>query len=1095
MKKINLSTKTILNVKSLILLFNIFTLVAISQNLFANDYSGGKFKPQKVIRTFSGKVTEENGQPIPGVSISLKGTSKGTNTDVNGNFKIEVMDENSILVFSFVGFETQEISVGKTDNLLIKLKVNTKLLSEVVVVGYGSQKKANLTGAVDQVTSDVFENRPLTNLNQGLQGVMPNLNIKMGDGKPNQAPSFNIRGATSIGQGGNALVLIDNVEGDPSLINPNDIASITLLKDAASASIYGARGVFGVVLITTKSATAGKTVVTYSSNYSMKKPIAVPDLVTDGYTFASMFAESFLNFQGTFPQNVNKTLKFSQTYLNDIKSRSQIKGSPEVEVDPVTGEYVYYGNTDYYDILYKENTMSKEHNISISGSSDKASYLISGRYFGQDGLFRYNSDDYSVLNFTAKGSIQVNPWLKFTNFSQFSNMKYHNPLNVGEGGGVWRNIADEGHVMSPLLNPDGTLTFSSAYSIGDFYYGKNGIDNNKRVFRNTTGFVATFFQDKLRFKGDVTLQNTDNNDYIKAVPVPYSVKPGVISYVGTTTNYINEVYRETTYITSNVYTEYENNFNDNHYLKIMAGYNYEESNFKRLSAQRNGLIFDGANDINLALGQAITTGGGWEVWKIMGGFSRLNYSFKDRYLLEVNARYDGSSKFPSNQRYAVFPSFSVGWRLSKESFWKIPEKIVSDLKFRASYGSLGNGNIASYAYLEQFNIRQSNLILNGQKPQFTTNPSVIPEGLTWETATTKNIGIDLSMFDNKLTFNADAYIRETKDMFTVGLTLPAVFGASSPRGNYADLETKGWEAILSYRDRINLSKGPLTYNIRLTMSDNLSEIKKYNNPQLLLSDYYAGQVLGEIWGYQTAGFFTSAEDVKNSATQNLFRSANSGVWYPGDIKFVDTDKDGQITPGTSRVTNPGDRSIIGNSSPRYTFGIMLGAEWKNFFFSAFLQGVGKQDWFPSREANLFWGQYNRPYGGIPKSQLGNIWKEDNVNAYFPRYVSRIASNANGTLATPSSKYLQDVKYIRLKNIQIGYNLPSNIAKKIGSSAARVYISAENIWTASPLFNITRDIDVENIVASDQVFSPGGNSGDGYNYPIMKNINLGLSISF
>ena len=1095
MKKINLSTKTILNVKSLILLFNIFTLVAISQNLFANDYSGGKFKPQKVIRTFSGKVTEENGQPIPGVSISLKGTSKGTNTDVNGNFKIEVMDENSILVFSFVGFETQEISVGKTDNLLIKLKVNTKLLSEVVVVGYGSQKKANLTGAVDQVTSDVFENRPLTNLNQGLQGVMPNLNIKMGDGKPNQAPSFNIRGATSIGQGGNALVLIDNVEGDPSLINPNDIASITLLKDAASASIYGARGVFGVVLITTKSATAGKTVVTYSSNYSMKKPIAVPDLVTDGYTFASMFAESFLNFQGTFPQNVNKTLKFSQTYLNDIKSRSQIKGSPEVEVDPVTGEYVYYGNTDYYDILYKENTMSKEHNISISGSSDKASYLISGRYFGQDGLFRYNSDDYSVLNFTAKGTIQVNPWLKFTNFSQFSNMKYHNPLNVGEGGGVWRNIADEGHVMSPLLNPDGTLTFSSAYSIGDFYYGKNGIDNNKRVFRNTTGFVATFFQDKLRFKGDVTLQNTDNNDYIKAVPVPYSVKPGVISYVGTTTNYINEVYRETTYITSNVYTEYENNFNDNHYLKIMAGYNYEESNFKRLSAQRNGLIFDGANDINLALGQAITTGGGWEVWKIMGGFSRLNYSFKDRYLLEVNARYDGSSKFPSNQRYAVFPSVSVGWRLSKESFWKIPEKIVSDLKFRASYGSLGNGNIASYAYLEQFNIRQSNLILNGQKPQFTTNPSVIPEGLTWETATTKNIGIDLSMFDNKLTFNADAYIRETKDMFTVGLTLPAVFGASSPRGNYADLETKGWEAILSYRDRINLSKGPLTYNIRLTMSDNLSEIKKYNNPQLLLSDYYAGQVLGEIWGYQTAGFFTSAEDVKNSATQNLFRSANSGVWYPGDIKFVDTDKDGQITPGTSRVTNPGDRSIIGNSSPRYTFGIMLGAEWKNFFFSAFLQGVGKQDWFPSREANLFWGQYNRPYGGIPKSQLGNIWKEDNVNAYFPRYVSRIASNANGTLATPSSKYLQDVKYIRLKNIQIGYNLPSNIAKKIGSSAARVYISAENIWTASPLFNITRDIDVENIVASDQVFSPGGNSGDGYNYPIMKNINLGLSISF
>ena len=1050
---------------------------------------------QTIEQNVKGRINDEKGEGLPGVSVVIKGTQRGTTTNANGEFSLVVPDNKTVLIISYVGYSPQEITVGNQSSILISLKADLKTLNEVVVVGYGVQKKANLTGAVDMVTSEIFDNRPMTNLNQGMQGVLPNLNIKMMDGKPNQAPSFNIRGTTSIGQGGNALVLIDNVEGDPSLLNPNDIATITLLKDAASASIYGARGVFGVVLITTKNPAAGKTNVTYSTNYSFKKPIARPDLVTDGYTWASMFAESFVNFGGTFPQNANKTLKFSQAYLNELKRRSEVGGLPEVEIDPATGEYVYYGSTDYYGHLYKDVNNSNEHNLSISGSTDKASYLITGRYFGQEGLFRYNSDDYRVFNFTGKGSIQLFPWLKINNMSQYSDMKYHNPSNVGEGGGVWRNIADEGHPLAPLLNPDGTITFSAAYSIGDFYYGKNGIDNNKKVFRNTTGFVSQFFNDKLRVKGDFTIQNTDNNDRIKAVPVPYSVKPGTIAYVGTTTNSINDVYRETSYMTTNLYTEYENTFKENHYLKAMVGYNYEQSNYQRLSAQRNGLIFEDAQDINLALGQAITTTGGWERWKIQGGFARLNYSYKDRYLLEVNGRYDGSSKFPANQRFAFFPSYSFGWRLSKEPFWKVSERVVSDLKLRASYGSLGNGNISSYAYLEQFSISQSSMILAGQRPQQTRNPTVLPEGLTWETATTKNIGIDLSMLSNRLTFVADAYIRTTTDMFTVGLTLPAVFGATAPKGNYADLETKGWETMLSYRDKFSLGSKPFNFDLRLTLADYKAVITKYNNPRKLLNDYYEGQVLGEIWGYETDGFFKSADDVKNSASQNLFRTASNGLWFPGDIKFKDVNGDGAITPGTDRVENPGDRSIIGNSTPRYTYGVMLGADWNNFFFSAFIQGVGQQNWYPSREANLFWGQYNRPYGDIPKSQLGNIWTEQNPNAYFPRYVSRIASNANGTLSAAQTRYLQNVAYMRLKNIQIGYNLPRAIVSKIGSSAGRVFLSAENIWSLSPLYKHTRDFDVESAVASDQVFSPGGNSGDAYNYPIMKSVTVGLSITF
>ncbi|WP_229244179.1 TonB-dependent receptor [Emticicia sp. CRIBPO] len=1055
---------------------------------------GSDINVQVADQSVSGTVTDVAGEKLPGVSISVKGTTRGTSTDADGKYKITVPDEKSVLVFSFVGFTSQEIVVGNQTVLNISLKSDAKLLSEVVVVGYGVQKKANLTGAVDQITSEVFDNRPMTNINQGLQGVLPNLNIKMMDGKPNQAPSFNIRGTTSIGQGGSALVLIDNVEGDPSLINPSDIASITLLKDAASASIYGARGVFGVVLITTKSPSAGKTSVTYSTNYSSKRPTAVPKFVNDGYLWASMFAESFVNREGSFPQNVNKTLKFSQAYLAELKRRSEVGGLPDTEIDPVTGEYVYYASTDHYKELYKDRFNAIEHNLSISGSSEKSSYLLTGRYYGQDGLFRYNSDDYKIFNFSGKGSVQLYPWLKVNNFSQFSDMSYYNPLNVGEGGGIWRNIADEGHPMSPIFNPDGTLTASSAYTVGDFIYGKNGIDQNKRVFRNTSGFAMSFLKDKFRIKGDFTIQNTDNNDTRKRVPVPFSSKPGVISYVGTTTNDITETFRETTYMTTNLYSEYENTFKDDHYFKFMVGYNYEQSNLKRIQAQRNGLIFQDAMDLNLALGQSIVTQGGWETWKIMGGFSRLNYAYKDRYLFEVNGRYDGSSKFPANQRYAFFPSFSAGWRLSKESFWKLSERIVSDLKIRASYGSLGNGNIGSYVYQEQFNIAQSGLILNGVKPQYTNNPTVLPEGLTWETATTKNIGIDLSMLSNRLNFVGDAYIRNTTDMFTVGLTLPAVFGATAPKGNYADLETKGWEMMLSWRDKFMVNAKPFNYDVRLTLSDYSAVITKYNNPQKQLSDYYEGQKLGEIWGYTTAGFFTSAEDIKNSASQSLFRTAANGLWFPGDIKFADTNGDGQITPGTSRLENPGDRSIIGNSTPRYTYGVMLGADWNNFFFSSFFQGVGKQDWYPSSEANIFWGQYNRPYGDIPVSQLGNIWTETNPNAYFPRYVSRLASNANGTLIPPQTRYLQNVAYLRLKNIQLGYNIPRHLTSKIGSNAARIFVSAENLWTYSPLYKITKDLDVESAVPSDQVLTTS-NNGDGYNYPMMKSFTCGLSITF
>jgi TonB-linked SusC/RagA family outer membrane protein len=1054
--------------------------------------------------TITGKVTDEKGESLPGATIVVKELNKTAICGVDGTFSISVPAGTYNLSVSYISFVTSTLNKvtvkdGERLPLNIVLKAETGSLNEVIVVGYGTQKRANATGSVDQISSKNLENRPITNLTQGLQGLLPNLNIKMLDGKPTQSPSYNIRGTTSIGQGGSALILIDGFEGDPSLLNPNDIETVSVLKDAASAAIYGARGVFGVVLITTKKGEKGRTSVSYSSNFAIKSPVTRPDYVTDGYTWSKMFAEAFVNGDGAFPQNANKTQKFSQAYLDEFKRRAE-SGQPynQIEVNPNTGEYTYYGSTDYYDALYKKNTTAYEHNLSVSGGSDKATFLVSGRFLNQDGMFKYNSDDYDMKNLRARGSIQVFPWLSIENNADYSIMNYHNPINVGEGGGIWRNIADEGKPTMPLFNPDGSLTFASAYTVGDFIYGKNGIDTRREVFRNITGLRSNFFNNKFRVNADFTFRNTDNNKEQRRVQVPYSNFKGVTAYVGTTTNDLNFDLRETRYLATNIYGEFENRFGKDHYFKAMAGYNYEQSTYNRIFVQRNGIIFEDATDLNLALGQGITTGGGYEQWVIRGGFSRLNYSFKDRYLLEVNTRYDGSSKFPSNQHYGFFPSVSAGWRINNESFWKVSDKLISDLKLRASYGSLGNGNINSYQFVDNFGISQSNVILNGARPQTTRVPAVLPDNLTWETSTTTNVGLDLTMLSGRLSFTGDAYIRKTTDMFTFALTPPAVFGADPPKGNYANLTTRGWEVSLSWNDRIGGGAKPFSYNVRLTLADNKTKIDKYNNPDKLLSDYYEGQTLGEIWGYETEGFFIDAADIASHAKQDpQMRASPSGLWFPGDIKLRDLNGDGFINVGENKVGKSGDRRIIGNSAPRYTYGVNLGANWNNFSFSTFFQGVGKQQWYPSTETEMFWGQYNRPYNNIPKFHLGNMWTPDNTDAYFPRTMSRAASsNTNRTLGVAQTKYLQNVAYLRLKNIQVAYTLPSKWVNRIGARNAKIFFSGENLFTYSPMYKIVKNtIDVENAVPSDQDLNPNSTNGDGYNYPILKSYSLGLNIGF
>ncbi len=1053
---------------------------------------------QNVVQeTVTGRVIDsQTGEPLPGVNILVKGTTTGTSTDQNGNFDLRVSSTEITLVFTYIGFEMLEVDLDGRSELNVELSADVQALDDIVVVGYGTQRRANLTGSVDHIGSEEFENRSVPNLSQGLQGMVPNLNIQPLDGKPTESPSINIRGTTSIGQGGDALILIDGVEGDPAMLNPNDIESISVLKDASSSAVYGARGAFGVVLITTKSPQTDQISVTYNGSVGFKQPTVLPDFTTDPVIFATMFAEGFELNSGNFPQNVNKTLPFSRDYLEELQRRADNPDLPKTEVDN-DGLYRYYHGTDWYDLLYKDRLMSTDHNLSVSGGTETTSFMVTGRYQGQEGLFNYNSDDYQMLNLRARGVIDIKDWLQLNNNFDISKRDYLNPLNVGEGGGIWRNIADEGHVLAPMFNPDGTLTHSAAYTVGDHYIGNNNIVTERRIIRNTTEMIASLLEDQVLLRGNFTFQNTASDERRRRVPVPYSRAPGVTEYVGTQYNDLRMLNDRTDYIAANLYGEFEEVFSDRHYFKAMLGGNYENSRFERVLAQRNGLIFPNAEDLNLALGQSIVTGGGYERWQILGGFTRLNYIYDDRYLLEINARYDGSSKFPENERFAFFPSASIGWRISQENFWNVPESIISHLQLRASYGSMGNGNIGSYVFQETFNISQINRVINGVRPQATSNPAVLPEGLTWETATTRNFGLDLEMYSGKLQLTGDIYTRETTDMFTRGLTPPAVFGASPPFGNFADLETRGWELSLGWRDQFTLANKPFGYNIRISMSDYVAEITRYNNPEGFLNDYYEGMRLGEIWGFETEGFFTDQQDVANHADQSWFNHRGGRGFEAGDLKFRDLNGDGRIDEGENTVYNPGDRRIIGNSLPRYSFGINLGANWNNFYINTFFHGVLQQDWYPSSEANHFWGGYNRIYNDIPNWHLddGVIWTPENTDAFFPRYVGYIALGSNRSLGAPQTKYLMNVAYVRLKNLQIGYNLPQSLIADLGLANARVYMTGENLWSWSPLYRTANNVDIEAITSpSDQLFT-GSNSGDGLNYPRLSSIAFGLSITF
>lgn len=1038
-----------------------------------------------------GTVKDKRGTPLPGVTITTVTGDKGTTTDAQGAFSLELAP-TAVLKASYIGYETQEIPLNGRSSLSIVLIQASSGLNEVVVVGYGEQKKVNLTGAVDQIGSAYLENKPVPNMSRALEGAIPNLNINFSDGRPTSNPSWNIRGLTSIGAGGEALVLIDGVVGDPSLLNPDDVQSITVLKDAASAAIYGSRGAFGVVLITTKSPQKGKPLLTYSGSYSMNQRTVTPDLVTDGYTWAKMFNDSYSSWYdyNATPSSIGASgLPFSGTYLDSLKYRSEHPGQlPDVTIDPVTGNYVYYGNTNWYKELYAKNMPAIDQSLSVSGGDEKVDYRISGRYFRQEGIYQIRSDPYNKYNLRVEGGVQVEPWLRIKGVMDFSSYKYSDPFN---GSNIWGtlNVSGNGTPLAMMFNPDGTLTRTAAQGVGLLYTQAESTTKQSQIETHLS-FVADLIKDKWTLNGDFAYQNSLLNLNSKTVPLNYSVKPDQVLQVGN--SLLGETFYKGYYYAYNLYSGFTQDFGNSHF-KFLLGANMEINQSFKVGVSRDNLLIPQLSDLNLAVGDNTTAVGGGSEWATVGMFSRINYNYKGKYLLEVNGRYDGSSKFPESKQFGLFPSVSAGWRVSEENFMDWSRGWLDNLKVRGSYGSLGNSQINPYVFLEQLRASKSPVIINGKQPAYISSPAALADRFTWETATTLDFGADMDLWNSRLSGSFDWYSRKTTNMITPGPVLPAVFGAAVPSGNYANLETKGFELSLKWNGEIHTSSA-IRYSVRVTLANNVAHITKYNNPQGILTpdpylftmNYYQGEKVGDIWGYVTEGLFTSTDDIKNHADQSAVQVSSGNKVMPGDVKFKDLNGDGKINKGERTVSNHGDWKIIGNQSPQYMYGITGDVSWKGFSVSAFFQGVGKRDWYPSYGSMDFWGQYTVWYGIIPKSNLKNNWSlnGNKADSYWPRY--RGPMPYGDRELQPQTKYLQNVAYIRLKSLSINYSLPKQITDKIHFNQVQLYLIGQNIWTYSPMFKITKDIDPE-------VIEPGP-SYDGNTYPMMKSFTFGIKLT-
>ena len=1050
----------------------------------------------------TGTVNDALG-PVIGASVVEKAnTGNGTITDMDGNFSLMVPSD-ATLVISFVGYATQEIPLNGRTSISVNLKEDTEMLQEVVVVGFGTQKKVNLTGSIGIADAKDLEARPVSNATQALQGLVPGLQISTNTGELDKNMSINIRGAGTIGDGssGSPLILIDGMEGDLNTVNPQDIENISVLKDAAAASIYGSRAPFGVILVTTKKGKSGKATINYNNSFRWGSPINMPEMM-DSYTFANYYNQAAFNgnqgqqFSDAVMRQMLEFQAAGGSSKGGLPTDGNVWGKPAG--DPFT---TAYANTDWYKEIYKDSSFSQEHNMSISGGSEKITYYASLAYLDQNGLLRPADDKLQRFNASAKFSAQLTDWLKFNYSVRYVRQDMERPTKFN--GGLYEKIGRQTWPNLPVYDENGYYFNSNA----DTPVMQLALGGTRNVQTDKTYQQASLVIEPIKnWVTNVEFNYSLNNVDTRETELPYynhKVDGSVDDTHGTSSLY--QDYTKETYMNWNIYSTYSFTLNDVHNMKVMAGFQSEEMRQKFFSAKGYGLQAEDlpeldliSNQDGLGVDKVPEVGGYRNEWATAGFFGRINYDYQGRYLGEVNLRYDGTSRFREGNRWQLSPSFSLGWNIAQESFWEDYLDYCNQLKLRLSYGVLGNMNTTGwYPTYRVMTLESANgsWLQNGVKPNKSYVGDLISTLLTWEKVRSWNVGLDFGFFNNRLTGSLEGFVRYTDNMVGPSIELPATLGLAAPKTNNCDLKTTGWELTIGWQDRTEFG---LNYGIKFNVSDARTYIESYpGNPTNSINTYVAGREIGEIWGFETVGIAkTDAEMQAHLEAVGGQDQIGTGAWTAGDVMYANLDGKPGISKGAQTIEDHGDLKVIGNNTPRYLFGLDLNAAYKGFDFRLFFQGVGKRDYWQG--SNMFWGVISNMWWSAGLKEHGDYFRAEpvglegyqiaaNPDAYYPR--PRFDSDQNHEVQT---RYLQNASYIRLKNFQLGYTLPTSLTNKIGIGNCRIFVSGENLWTGTKLSKLFDPETLDGGDTSDNANSAiksGGNA-----YPLSRTWSFGLSVT-
>lgn len=1029
--------------------------------------------------------------PVIGASIVEKGnTGNGTITDIDGNFSLNV-SSNSTLIVSFVGYKAQEIPVAGKTFFTIDLKEDNEMLEEVVVVGFATQKKVNLTGSVGTATAKDIEARPVANAVQALQGVIPGLNISNSGngGELNATKSIDVRGTGTVGKdasgnafsSGSPLILIDGMEGDLNSINPQDIESISVLKDAAASSIYGSRAPFGVVLVTTKSGKSGRAQINYNMNMRYSTPIKMPDMA-NSYEFVNLFDDAEYNGSG-------KHL-YTDEYRQFVYDFMTGKSDDYIWGNGSGGKWNYdysANNVNWLKEYYRNTAPSQEHNVSVSGGSDKMTYYLSANYMTQEGFMRYGTEDYDRYTITAKISAQLTKALKVDYSNRWVRTDYERPTYMNDD--FYNHILRRARPVRAVYDPNGYLMSDINY-IGVMRDGGRHNEQKDAMAQQLKITVTPLKNWNIIGEMNIKTDNNWNHWEQFVVYSHYKDNPENTYTALTSANkdQVSEYSLKTTYLNPTVYSNYNFSLKEKHNFTVLGGFQAEIMKYRDMEGARTGLVTTDLPVLNLTTdADSYTLKGLYKNWKNAGFFGRINYDYNGKYLVEGNLRYDGSSRFRRGNRWILTPSFSLGWNVARENFWEKLADVVEVFKLRVSYGELANQNTTSwYPTYQTLGVTTDGgkWLQNGALTSVASVPGLISTSLSWEKIKNTNIGFDFGALNNRLTGSFDYFWRKTKNMVGPGVELPAILGATVPSTNNTDLTTFGWELSIGWRDKV----GELGYGVKLNISDNQTRIDKYPNPTNSLSKYMAGELTGDIYGYTTIGIAKTQEemDAHIASLPKGGQTAIGSKWEAGDIMYADINGDGKIDNGSNTLDDMGDLKKIGNNTPRFRTGITLDAQWKGFDFSMFWQGVLKRDFDPGENSMVFWGTTGSGqwWSTSFKDHMDYFRAEDtasplgaNVNAYYPR---PLFNNKNHKTQTA---YLQNAAYMRLKNLQLGYTLPKSLINKIGLQNVRVYVSGENLLTITGLSD-TMDPETAGI----------GKQG-GTVYPLSRVYSFGLSVNF